>query len=520
MKIKRQIFANLKEKMKKKMVKSTPGSFFPNSSISNKKPYGSNTSSLLKHITDTVNASIAFAGSLAVAFAICYAAIGTALILTLLKSLINLFSCRKSIPIPLSKPVTVSPSPPTVLKRHASRHEQKTLSSLAPPEPVVDLSFSGPRNIPLPDTLKKTLFLGLRRTLVRFTFNPPCYQFDFVVYPPIKGKRRACYVIKRPGVDELLRAAKSASFEVVIYTRWHSEYAIPIIDKLDLTGGLITHRLYQNACVDKHGKGMFVKDLVMTGRKLDRSVIIDYNPRKHVKQWANSIAVRPYMGDRTDTELKSLLEFFEVARNFTDLRHLINIMSLTPAISILPLPSTDRKTLFLDLDHTLIYASTTKPIDNNYLVNRPYFIIKRPGVEELLCAASWASFEIVIFTAASAGYASPILDWLDPANKYITHRLYRNECTPINGGFYEKDLTTTGRRLEWSVIIDDNPKLVRPQENAIVVRPFKGDSSDKELLNLLFFFDAQSKFNDIRIAAKYVNGLLHATSNYGRRKRV
>lgn len=503
--------------MKKKMVQ-IPESFFPSHDISNKIPHRSKTSSLTKHITDTIRASVAFAASLVIAFAICYAVIGPAVVLSLLKFLINLFSCRKSTPSPLSKPATVSPSP-SILTWYSSQHEQKILSSPAPPEPVVDPTSPAPQNTLLPESSKKTLFLSLRRTLIRFTFNPPRDQFDFVVYPLIRGKRRACYVLKRPGLDELLRAAKSSLFEVVIYTRWISEYAGPIIDMLDPTGELITHRLYQNACTDKHGKGFFVKDLVTTGRKLDRSVIIDNNPRKHVKQWVNAIAVRPFLGDHTDTELINLLEFFEVARNFTDLRQLINITSFSPTISILPLPSTDKKTLFLDLDHTLIYTSTTQPSDSNYFVNQPYFIVKRPGVEELLCAACWASFEIVIFTAASAGYASPILDWLDPDNKYITHRLYRDACTPINEGFYEKDLMTTGRRLEWSVIIDDSPKFIRPQENAIAVQPFRGDSSDVELLNLLLFFDAQSKFNDIRIAAKYVNGIFHGSGN-GRRKRV
>ncbi|KAF3331406.1 NLI interacting factor-like phosphatase [Carex littledalei] len=485
-------------------------SLFLKPDISDEKPERGKTSSLVKHITDTVNASVTFVASLSVAFAICYVVITLAIILSLLKSLINLFSCRKSTPSVLSKPVRLSPSrTKPVLTQYSFYHDQKVLSSLPPPEPVVGLSLSAPRNALLPESSKKTLFLSLRRVLVKYSFNPPHDQFDvFVVFPLIKGIRRACYVLKRPGLDELLRAAKIASFEVVIYTRGLSEFAGPIIDMLDPTEEFITHRLYQNACTNMHRK-----DLVTTGRKLDRSVIIDDNPRKHVKQWSNAIAVRPFLGDQSDTDLINLLKFFEVERNFTDLRQLINIMSFSPAALILPLPSTDKKTLFLDLDQTLIYASTKQPSDRNYFVNEPYFIVKRPGVEELLRAAHWASFEIVIFTAASAGYASPILDWLDPSNKYITHRLYRDACTAINEGCYEKDLTTTGRRLEWSVIIDDSPKLVRPQENAIAMRPFKGDSSDRELLNLLWFFDVQSRFNDIRITAKYVNDLHHAFSN-------
>lgn len=148
-----------------------------------------------------------------------------------------------------------------------------------------------------------------------------------MVHPVIKGKKRACYVIKRPGLDEFLCAAKNASIEVVVYTSECNEYADPIIDILDPTGKLITHRLYRNACT-KCGNGLFMKDLVSTGRQLDQSLIIDDNPKKHVKQWGNAIAVRPFLGDHTDTDLINLAKFIEVQRNFNDIWQLIQLKRL------------------------------------------------------------------------------------------------------------------------------------------------------------------------------------------------
>ena len=43
-------------------------------------------------------------------------------------------------------------------------------------------------------------------------------------------------------------------------------------------------------------------------------------------------------------------------------------------------------------------------------------------------------FEIIVFTASIASYASPLLDILDKG-KNIKFRLYREQCNFINGMF-------------------------------------------------------------------------------------
>ncbi|KAJ3699623.1 hypothetical protein LUZ61_003328 [Rhynchospora tenuis] len=175
------------------------------------------------------------------------------------------------------------------------------------------------------------------------------------------------------------------------------------------------------------------------------------------------------------------------------------------------LPPTHKKTLFLDLDNTLITTKAQTPPKRYDLRmhketkggTKWYYVIKRPGVDELFRAAVDSDFEIVIFTAGSREYASPILDWLDPNKEFISHRLYRDSCTVIANGRLIKNITKTGRRLDLSVFVDDNPmSFVRPLENALAIRPFFGDCQDMVLHNLVEFFEFQKKYSDLHTAVK------------------
>ena len=56
----------------------------------------------------------------------------------------------------------------------------------------------------------------------------------------------------------------------------------------------------------------------------------------------------------------------------------------------------------------------------------------RPYAKEFLERMS-QFFEIVIFTASSQSYANTVLNVLDPNNKFITLRLYRQQCIPAFG---------------------------------------------------------------------------------------
>ncbi|GAU24271.1 hypothetical protein TSUD_48590 [Trifolium subterraneum] len=177
--------------------------------------------------------------------------------------------------------------------------------------------------------------------------------------------------------------------------------------------------------------------------------------------------------------------------------------------TLLPPSILNRKTIFLDLDETLIHSTTSRPPDGFDFVIRTvidetpmdFYVVKRPGIDELLESLA-SRFEIVVFTAALKEYASLVLDRLDK-NRFISHRLYRDSCRKIDGKLV-KDLALVGRDLKSVVIVDDNPVSFSNQpENAILIKPFVDDIFDRELWKLRRFFDGSDCFDDMRDAIKF-----------------
>ena len=61
-----------------------------------------------------------------------------------------------------------------------------------------------------------------------------------------------------------------------------------------------------------------------------------------------------------------------------------------------------------------------------------------------------------MFTASHSCYASKVLDYLDPDNKLIAHRLFRDNCIMTTGGMYTKDLRIfADRSLDQLVLVDN-----------------------------------------------------------------
>ncbi|KAI3719103.1 hypothetical protein L6452_19993 [Arctium lappa] len=189
-----------------------------------------------------------------------------------------------------------------------------------------------------------------------------------------------------------------------------------------------------------------------------------------------------------------------------------------PTTTSLPPPnSPDQKTVFLDLDETLIHstpATGPSPPGNYDFVVKPlldgerigFYVVKRPFVDEFLHFLKRNDFEIVIFTAGIEEYASLVLDKLDWRG-LISHRLYRNSCKEMEGKFV-KDLSDLGRDMKKAVIVDDNPNSYGLQpENAIPIRPFTDDLRDDELSKLMSgFFGKCNEFEDMRDAVKHYVG--------------
>ncbi|KAJ0964853.1 hypothetical protein J5N97_025991 [Dioscorea zingiberensis] len=217
----------------------------------------------------------------------------------------SLRSCRRHL-LKLFTRLAVLGTPTKLPRKTGGYCRLKPLSDEAlhhPPSPYNPLPENTHNN------KKKTIFLDLDETLVHSQTDPPPGKYDFTVHPMIDGRIMTFYVLKRPGVDEFLKAI-SKSFEAVVFTAGLKEYASLVLNQLDPTGELISHRLYRDSCREMDGK--LVKDLAGVGRALDQVVIIDDNPNAYSLQPENAVPVSPFVDDLGDRELWRVMEFLEV----------------------------------------------------------------------------------------------------------------------------------------------------------------------------------------------------------------
>jgi RNA polymerase II subunit A small phosphatase-like protein len=151
------------------------------------------------------------------------------------------------------------------------------------------------------------LVLDLDETLVHSSFKPVTVP-DLVIPVEIKGNVHQVYVRKRPYVDEFMKYV-SQMFEVVVFTASLSEYADPVLDELDPDNTMVHHRLFREHCSNTNG--LFVKDLSLLGRSLQRIVIVDNSPTSFLFQPRNSIQCTSWFDDSSDTELRDLRPVLE-----------------------------------------------------------------------------------------------------------------------------------------------------------------------------------------------------------------
>ena len=163
----------------------------------------------------------------------------------------------------------------------------------------------------------------------------------------------------------------------------------------------------------------------------------------------------------------------------------------------------NKKTLILDLDETLVHSSFVPFPKSDIILNVnfdgiPYkiYVLVRPGAEDFIINLS-NYFELVIFTASLSKYASPLLDILDK-EKHIQYRLYRENCTLLNG-IYIKSLKKIGRNMKDLIIVDNSPLAYAfDRDNGLPISSWFEDKNDKELYNIMPLLIFLSKINDVR----------------------
>ena len=112
-------------------------------------------------------------------------------------------------------------------------------------------------------------------------------------------------------------------------------------------------------------------------------------------------------------------------------------------------------------------------------------IFLRPKVKEFLQEISQYFF-IGIFTASIPEYADAVINYLDPEEKYIKFKLYRNDCINVCDMLRVKDLSLLGEEnLDKIVLLDNNMYSFSAQlSNGILINSFFCDKSDDELSNV------------------------------------
>lgn len=161
-----------------------------------------------------------------------------------------------------------------------------------------------------------------------------------------------------------------------------------------------------------------------------------------------------------------------------------------------------KKCVIIDLDETLVHSSF-KPVSNaDFVVPveiegviHQVYVLKRPHCDEFLRRMG-EMFECVLFTASLSKYADPVADLLDKHGAFHA-RLFREACV-FHKGNYVKDLSKLGRDLNRVVIIDNSPQsYIFHPDNAVPVTSWFDDPNDTELLELIPFFEALDRVDNV-----------------------
>ena len=112
-----------------------------------------------------------------------------------------------------------------------------------------------------------------------------------------------CYFLLRPGTKIFLKEI-SKYYEIIIFTSSPKKYADKILNKIDVDGNLISHRLYRQHVLYENGKS--VKNLNLIGRDLSKTIFVD-NLRSNAKYNLNNFCpITSWRSDIFDNRLIKL----------------------------------------------------------------------------------------------------------------------------------------------------------------------------------------------------------------------
>lgn len=178
--------------------------------------------------------------------------------------------------------------------------------------------------------MKKLLVLDLDETLFhamdQSDFNKALKQGFLKDHQDYDLEVLDCYpAIERPGVHNFLHWAFQ-NFTVGVWTSAGEDYANDVVKQLMIDPGHGTPLFVYSAnnCVKSYINTMmpyahyaqyhYVKDLKKLkkfGFSLQDTLIVDDSPEKVTRQYGNLVRIKPFRGDRSDTELDKLTKYLD-----------------------------------------------------------------------------------------------------------------------------------------------------------------------------------------------------------------
>jgi len=155
--------------------------------------------------------------------------------------------------------------------------------------------------------------------------------------------------------------------------------------------------------------------------------------------------------------------------------------------------------------YTVLLELTGLLVHSNWTHKHGWRFQKRPGVDIFVSQIGYPEFELVVYTTENAMTFYPIVDGLDPENKYIMYRLFR-DATRYVDGHHTKDLFALNRDLKKVIVVDwDENTVSENRDNALILKKWEGDNSDRQLIGLTQLLQAikQSDVDDVREVLRY-----------------
>jgi len=160
---------------------------------------------------------------------------------------------------------------------------------------------------------------------------------------------------------------------------------------------------------------------------------------------------------------------------------------------------------FFQPKYTVILEMTGLLVNSDWSHKHGWRFQKRPGLDIFLSQIGFPNFEVVIWTVESSMTFFPIVTGMDPENRHIMYRLFR-DATRFKNGIHQKDLYTLNRDLKRVIVVDWNPKTTEENpENALILPKWTGDTSDRSLISLAQFLQeiSSSDVDDVREVLTY-----------------